>query len=145
MQPGTELCISTNGIRLANTELEMAYCYKNELILQKKNIRSLQAPSAKKFKAVANSDHFPNITRKKTPSKIVDTDFPSLKSIIKAPTNDTNYTSAALHYKRVLLKSPITPTKNKEYHIVGATNITSNDGTNEQLCQGGNTGQLQQT
>ena len=88
------------------------------------------------FKAIANSNHFPNITRKKTLSKIVDTDFPSLKLIIKAPANDTNYTSAALHYKRALLKGPITPTKNKEYLIVGATNITCNDGTNEKLCQG---------
>ena len=89
----------------------------------------MRAPSAKKLKEIPNSNHVPSITPEKTPNKFVDTDFPSLKSVTKAPTNDTSYTSSALHYKRALLKNVITPTKNDEYQILGATTITYNDGT----------------
>ena len=59
----------------------------------------------------------------------MDTGFPPLKSVTKAPTNDTSYTSSALHNKRALLKNVITLTKNNEYQILGATAITYNDGT----------------
>ena len=66
----------------------------------------------------------------------MDTDILSSKSVTKAPTNDTNYTSPASHYKCALLKSIITPTKIKEYQIVGVTTLRAMIEQYDQLCQG---------
>ena len=52
-----------------------------------------------------------------------------MKLVTKAPTSNTSYTSSALHYKRTPLNNVITPTKNNEYQILGATTITYNYGT----------------
>ena len=52
-----------------------------------------------------------------------------MKLVTKAPTNDTSYTSSAIHYKRAPLKNVTTPTKNNEYQILDATTITYNYGT----------------
>ena len=112
-----------------NTELEMAYFYKDELHLTEEGYQKLASSVSKKLKAVTNSNHFPSIKPKKTPNKFMDTDFPSLKSVTKEPTKHSSNTSPAPHYKRTLLKNVITSTKIKEYQIVGATAITYNDGT----------------
>ena len=88
----------------------------------------MRAPSAK-LKEITNSNHLPSIAPKKTPNKFVDTDFPSLISVTKVPTNDTNYASSTLYYKHTLLKNVITLEKNKEYQIVDITTNTYNDGT----------------
>ena len=59
----------------------------------------------------------------------MDTKFPSLKSVTKALTNDTSYTTSAPHYKNALLKNVITPIQNKEYQMISATAITCNERT----------------
>ena len=57
----------------------------------------------------------------------METDFPLLKSVTKTPTKETSHTSSVFLYKRAFLKNVITPTKNREYQIVGTTTITYND------------------
>ena len=57
----------------------------------------------------------------------METDFPLLKSVTKTPTKETSHTSSVFLYKRNFLKNVITPTKNREYQIVGTTTITYND------------------
>ena len=89
----------------------MAYFYKDELHLIEEGYQNFASSISKKLKAIANSIHLLGITPKKTPNKFVDTDFASLKSVTKMPTNSANYTST-LHYKHALLKNVITPTKN---------------------------------
>ena len=81
------------------------------------------------MRAITNNNHLPSITPKKTPNKFVDTDFPSFKSVNKAPTNGTSHALSAPFCKCALLKNVIIPTKNKEYQMVGATTITFSDRT----------------
>ena len=50
-----------------------------------------------------------------------------MKSVTKTPTNETSHTSSVFLYKRAFLKNVITPTKNREYQIVGTPTITCND------------------
>ena len=104
----------------------MTYFYKNELYLIEEYQKRTSSIS-KKLKAITNSNHVQSITPKKTPNKFVDTDFPSLKSVTKMPTNNTRYMSSALNCKRALLKNVITPAKNKEYQIVVVITITYNN------------------
>ena len=111
---------------MTSSELEMTYFYKNELYLIEE-YQKLTSSISKKLKAITNSNHVQSITPKKTPNKFVDTDFPSLKSVTKMPTNNTRYMSSALNCKCALLKSVITPAKNKEYQIVVVITITYNN------------------
>ena len=71
---------------------------KDELQLIEEGYQKLASSVSKKLKEIRNSNLVPSITPKKTPNKFVDTDFPSLKSVTKAPTNGKSYTSSALHY-----------------------------------------------
>ena len=112
-----------------NIELKMAYFYKDELHLIEEGHQRLASSISKKLKAITSSNHLTNITSKKTPNNFVDTEFPSLKSVTKALTNDTSYSSSAPHYKRALLKNVITPIYNKKYQMLGATAITGNERT----------------
>ena len=112
-----------------NTALKIVYFYKDELHLIEEGYQKLASSISKKMKAITNSNHLPITTPKKAPKNCADTDFPSLKSVTKALTNDTNYTSSVPHYKLALLKNVITPMQNKEYQMVGTTTITCNERT----------------
>ena len=101
----------------------------DKLHLVEEGYKKLASYISKTLKAITNSNHLLSITPKNYPNKFLYTDFPSLKSVTKAPTNDTKYTLSAFHYKRALLKNAITPTKNKEYQMAVATTITFNDRT----------------
>lgn len=50
-----------------NTELQMAYFYKDELHLIEEGYQRLASSISKKLKAITSSNHLLNITPKKTP------------------------------------------------------------------------------
>ena len=75
----------------------MAYFHKDELHLIEEGCQKLTSPISKKLREITNNNHVPIITPKT--NKFVDKYFPSTKSVTKAPTNDTTYTSSALLYK----------------------------------------------
>ena len=112
-----------------NTELEMAYFYKDEPHLIEEGYHKLANSISKKkkkkkeMKGITNSNHLPSITPKKTPNKVVDTNFSSLKSVTKVSTNDTSYTSSVIYYKRALLKRAHHWQKLEHYKVIHSAKI----------------------
>ena len=70
-----------------NTELEMAYFYKDELHFIEEGYQKLTRTISKKLKEITSNNHVPSITPKKTPNKFVDTDFPSKKLVTESVAN----------------------------------------------------------